>query len=77
MDRYFNQISGVGSANCTYSQKSEGLPDENITAPATKDYKLNPVFGNKTKREFNGTCLKQDKDTFHHEKQQTFTLFMK
>ena len=42
MYRYFNRVSGVGSGNCIYSWKSKGLYDEDITAPATIDYKLNP-----------------------------------
>ena len=39
---YFNRVSGVGSGNYVYSWKSKGLSDEDITAPATSDYKLNP-----------------------------------
>ena len=40
MYRYFNQVSGAGSGNYIYFWKSKGLSDENITAPATKDYSL-------------------------------------
>ena len=40
MYRYFNQVSGAGSGNYIYFWKSKGLSDENITAPATKDYTL-------------------------------------
>ena len=39
------------------------MSDENITAPITSDYKLNPeliFFSSKTKVELNGSCLKQD-----------------
>ena len=39
---YFNQVSGVVGGNYVYSWKSKGLSDENITALATKDYKINP-----------------------------------
>ena len=45
--------------------------DENITAPTTSDYKLNPelsYFGTKTRVEFNGSSLKQDKITYDHGK---------
>ena len=42
MNGYFNRVSGVGSGNYVYSWKSKGLSDEDITAPATSDYKLNP-----------------------------------
>ena len=69
--RYFNGVSGAGSGNYVYSWKSKGFSDENITAPTTSDYKLNPeltFFGTKTKLEFNGSCLKQDKITYYHGK---------
>ena len=42
MYRYFNRISGVGNGNYNYFWKSKGLSDENITAPTTSDFKLNP-----------------------------------
>ena len=47
------------------------MSDENITAPSTSDYKLNPqlsYFGTKTRLDFRGSCLKQDKTTFNHGK---------
>ena len=62
---------GVGTGNYIYFWKSKGLSDENITAPTTSDYKLNPklnCFGTKTRVEFRGSSLKQDKITFTHEK---------
>ena len=46
------------------------MSDENITAPTTSDYKRNAelsYFG-KTRVEFNGSCLKQNKVTFNHGK---------
>ena len=60
LNKYFKVI-----ANTKYISlwKSEGLSDENITAPTTSDYKLNPqlsYFSTKT-RDFRGSCLKQDK----------------
>ena len=69
--RCFNRVIGVGSGNYIYSWKSKELSDENITAPTTSDYKLKPelsFFGTKTKVEFNGSCLKQDKITYNHGK---------
>ena len=45
------------------------MSDQNITVPNTRDYKLNPqlnYFGTKTKVEFGGSCLKQDKVTYDH-----------
>ena len=71
MNLYFNQVSGVGSDNYIYTLKTKALSNENIAAPATKDYKLNPelsFFGTKTKVEFNRSCLKQDKITYNHGK---------
>ena len=41
--------------------KSKGLSNENITAPTTNDYKLNPqlsYYGTKTRVWFDGSCLK-------------------
>ena len=69
MYRYFDQIGGVVRGNCIYSWKPKGFSDENITAPATTDYKINPelsFFVTKTNVEFNGSCLKQDKITCNH-----------
>ena len=48
--------------------KSKELSGENITAPASY-YSLNPqlnYLGNKTRVEFKGSCLKQDKITYTH-----------
>ena len=63
LNKYFKVI-----ANTKYisSWKSKGLFDENITGPTTRYYKLNPqssYFGTKTRQEFRGSCLKQDKIT--------------
>ena len=47
------------------------MSDENITALTTSDYKRNPqlsYFGTKTRVEFRGSCLKQDKIIFNHGK---------
>ena len=47
------------------------MPDENITAPTTSHFSLNPplsYFGTKTRVEFKGSCLKQDKITYDHRK---------
>ena len=66
--KYFKVIA---STNYVSSWKSKGLSDENITAPTTSDYKLNPqlsYFGTKTRLDFRGGCLKQDKITFNHGK---------
>ena len=50
--QYFKRVSGVGSGNYIYFWKSKELSDENITAPNTSDYSLNPqlrYLGNKTR----------------------------
>ena len=49
-----------------------GLSDEKITSPTTGDNSLNPslsLYGIKTRAKFTGSCLKQDKITYTHEKQ--------
>ena len=52
---YFKRVSGVDSGNYIYFWKSKGLSDENITAPTTNDYSLNPqlsYLGTKTRAKF-------------------------
>ena len=70
LNKYFKVIT---NANLKYisSWQSKGLSDERIKPPATSDYKLNPkvnYYGTKTRLEFRGSCLKQDKSTFNHGK---------
>ena len=51
--------------------KSRGFSDENTVAPTTSDYSLNPQWsylGTKTRLEFRGSCLRQDKIIFNHGK---------
>ena len=69
--RYFKRVAGVGTVNYIYFWKSKGLSAENIKAPTTNDYSLNPklcYFYTKTKIEFSGSCLKQDKIIYDHGK---------
>ena len=40
--RYFKRVLGVGSDNYICFWKSRRLSDENIIAPITSDYSLNP-----------------------------------
>ena len=68
MNKYFKVIT---NANTKYisSWQSKGLSDESIKPPATSDYKHNTkvnYYGTKTRLEFRGSCLKQDKSTFNH-----------
>ena len=70
LNKYFKVIT---NANTKYisSWQSKGLSDETIKPPTTSDYILNPqlnYFGTKTRVEFKGSCLKQDKITFNHGK---------
>ena len=71
MCRYFKKVISVGTGNYICFWKSKGLSDENITVPTIIDYKLKPqlsYFGTKTRVEFRGSCLKQDKSIFNHGK---------
>ena len=69
MYRYFKRIAGVGSGNYIYFWKSKGLSDERLDSITASNYKITPelsLYGTKTRVEFNGSCLKQDKVTLNH-----------
>ena len=71
MYRYFKRIAGVGSGNYIYFWKSKGLSDEELNSITASNYKITPelsFYGTKTRVEFNGSCLKQSKVTYNHEK---------
>ena len=64
--RYFKRVGGFGTGNYIHFWKSKGLSDENITAPTTSDYSLNPQLSylrNKARVEIKASSLKQDKIT--------------
>ena len=64
MYRYFKRVTNT---NDILSWKSKGLSDESIKPPVTTNYSLNPKlssFGTKTRVEFKGSCLKQDKTAY-------------
>ena len=70
LNKYFKVIT---NANTKYisSWQSKGLSDKSINLPATSDYKLNlkvNYYGTKTRLEFRGSCLTQDKSLFNHGK---------
>ena len=68
---YFKQIAGVGNGNYIYYWQSKGLSDEKINSIKTPNHSITPnldYYGTKTRVEFNGSCLKQDKVTFNHGK---------
>ena len=69
--RYFRSIIGVGSGNYIYFWKSIALSDERLNSNTAPNYKITPELsfcGTKTRAEFNGSCLKQDKVTYNHGK---------
>ena len=60
---------GVGSGNYTYFWKSIGLSDERFNSKTTSNDSITPklsFYGTKTRAEFNGSCLKQNKVTHNH-----------
>ena len=66
MYRYFKRVAGFSTGNHIHFWKSKGLSDENITAPTTSDYSLNPQLSylrNKARVEIKASCLEQDKIT--------------
>ena len=68
---YFKRIGGVGNGNYIYYWQSKGLSDEKINSIKTPNHSITPNLdynGTKTRVEFNGSCLKQDKVTFNHGK---------
>ena len=71
MHRYFKQIAGVGNGNYIYYWQFKGLSDERINSITTSNYSVTPFLdyhGTKTRVEFNGSCLKQEKITYIHRK---------
>ena len=62
--RYFREIIGVGSGNYIYFWKSKGLSDERLNSNTATNYIITPelsFYGTKTRLEFNGSCLNEDK----------------
>ena len=63
-------LKKIGNTDHISEWKSKGLSNESIN-PTTSDKNLAQTlgyFGNKTRVKFDGSCLKQDKITFTHEK---------
>ena len=61
--KYFKRIA---SGDDIYSWKSKGLSDERLDSIAASNHKITPelnFYGTKTRVEFSGSCLKQDKVT--------------
>ena len=71
IQRYFKQIAGVVNGTYIYYWKSEGLSDERINSIKIPNHNITPnvnYYGTKTRVEFHGSCLKQDKVRFNHGK---------
>ena len=71
MYRYFKMIAGVGNGSYIYYWKSKELSDKKINSIKMSNYSITPnlsYYGTKTRVNFNGRCLKQDKVTFNHGK---------
>ena len=69
MHRHFQRIAGAGSNDYIYFWNSKGLSDERILSITASNHKITPelnFYGTKTRVEFNGSCLKQDKVTHIH-----------
>ena len=68
---YFKMIAGVGNGSYIYYWQSKELSNENINSIIMSNHNITPnlnYYGTKTRVEFNGSCLKQDKVTFNHRK---------
>ena len=69
--RYFKIIVGVGNGCYIYYWQSKGLSHGKINSIKASNYSVTPFLdynGTKTRVEFNGSCLKQDKISYTHEK---------
>ena len=69
MQKYFKSIAGVVSGKYIYFRKSKDLSDERINSNTASNHSITPevsFYGTKTRVEFNGSCLKQDKATYNH-----------
>ena len=68
INRYFKVIANTDYVS---SWKSKGLSAETIKPPTTSDNSLTPAttyYGTKTRVKFTGSCLKQPKTSYTHEK---------
>ena len=71
MSKYFELNSVVGVVDHVLSWQSKGLSNESIKPPAISNYSLNPrlgYYGTNIRVQFTGSCLKQPKFTFTHQK---------
>ena len=71
LSKYFKLNSVVGVSDYVLSWQSKGLSNESIKPPTTSDNSLNPGLsykGIKIRVKFTGSCSKQPKLTFTHQK---------
>ena len=68
MYRYFKSVSGAGSGNCIYFWKSKGLSMKILHLLLHMIIAFIQNFDTKTRAEFNGSCLKEDKNIYTHGK---------
>ena len=64
-----NYFKKIASGDYIYSWKSKGLSNEILHSVTTSNHKITPginFYGTKTRVEFSGSCLKQDKVTYTH-----------
>ena len=69
MHRYFKRVAGVGSGHYIYFWKSKGLSNERSNSNTASNDSITPelsYYGTKTRENFSGSCLKQDKATYNH-----------
>ena len=67
----FKRIAGLDNDSYIYYWQSKGLSDKKINSIKTSNHSLTPYldyYDTKTRAEFNGSCLKQDRVTFNHAK---------
>ena len=68
--RYF-KVNTITNTDYVSSWKSKGLSAESIKPPTTSDNSLTPelnYYGKKVRVKFTGSCLKQPKISYTHEK---------
>ena len=61
----------ITNSDYVSSWKSKGLSAESIKPPTTSNNSLTPIvsyYGTKTRVKFTGSCLKQPKISYTHEK---------
>ena len=69
IQKYCKGIARVSSGNYIYFLKSRGVSNEKINSNTASNHSITPelsYYGTKTRVNFDGSCLKQDKATYNH-----------